>query len=140
MSIGAETPGGVPAVVMAGLRKCLATRQAVNLDSMLEQAGIGRDLAMNALERLVAMQEVEVLCPVTAGGGERRKPTFHPLEHYRLVRSTDRDHLWQIYVTDAPAEHCWPEVREDDAVSLQAERAADFAWLPPWHPYAYCSG
>jgi hypothetical protein len=115
-----DTVGMVLPAVMAGLRKCLASRQALNLDLILaNQAGEGRDLIMKALEGLVSRREVEVLCPVTVGFGGGSKPTFHPLEHYRLVRATDHDFRWV-------------EERELRAARWTPERHGDSAWFLPW--------
>ena len=128
-----DTVGMVSAGVMAGLRKCLASRQALNLDLILAyQAGECRDLIMRALEGLVSRKEVEVLCPVTLGYGGGCKPTFHPLEHYRLVRATDRDHAWQVDVMESPVDFSWVEERELQAARRTPERHGDSAWLLPW--------
>jgi hypothetical protein len=128
-----DTVGMVLPAVMAGLRKCLASRQALNLDLILaNQAGEGRDLIMKALEGLVSRREVEVLCPVTVGFGGGSKPTFHPLEHYRLVRATDHDHAWQVDITESPVDFRWVEERELRAARWTPERHGDSAWFLPW--------
>lgn len=135
-----ENAGAVQSVVMAGLRKWLASHQAVSLELILTQVGVSREHVIQALEGLVAMREVEVLCPVIAGAGGGRSPTFHPLEHYRLVRSTDRDYEWQVYVTDHPAECSRAAEREWQTVSRMPEAVSDFAWLLPRRRYAYSAG
>ncbi len=136
-----DTVGMVPPAVVAGLRKCLASRQAVSLELILQhQEGAGREMVMKALEGLVSLREVEVLCPVAVGAGGGRTLTFHPLEHYRLVRATDRDHVWQVHVTDAPDDCSRMVEREWQAASCMPERVSDFAWLLPWYRFAYRAG
>ncbi len=128
-----DTVEMVSPAVMAGLRKCLASRQALNLDYILAyEEGAGRDLIMKALEGLVSRKEVEVLCPVTVGFGGGCKLTFHPLEHYRLVRATDHDHAWQVDVMEPPVDFSWADGRESQSARWTPEWNTDSAWFLSW--------
>jgi len=123
--------------VKAGVRRCLEARQAMNLELLMQHSKTGRDQVVRALECLVASREVEVLRPV-GFNPKQALITQDPLEHYRLVRASDRDYTWQCHVQEAMMENErvleWPEMAVD------AGRVYDFGWLLPWRQYAFAAG
>lgn len=113
-----EKDDGLPSALMVRIKQCLASRQAMGIELILKQMEAGNERVMSALSRLVAMQEVEVLRPVSVAAGGGRRLTFHPLEYYRLVRPTDRDCAWQVEIRERPAEVSWMMEREMATVSV----------------------
>ncbi len=127
----------VPEGVKAGVRQCLSARQAMSLELLLKQSKSGREPVMRALECLIACREVEVLRPV-GSSHQQALITQNPLEHYRLVRASDRDYAWQSHIQEAVVENDrvieWPEM------GVEVERVYDFSWLLPWRQYVCAAG
>ncbi len=123
---------------MKQLKCCLASGRALNFASLLGVAGMGHDVAVRALGDLVAMNEVEVLCPVMMEGKDTL--TFHPLEYYRLVGPADRDFLWETEIEEE--RHAGGGMKEAKTPFAQdiPERVWDFGWLWPDRPYAFNAG
>jgi len=120
------------------LRQCLASNQALDLQAILGQVKLERETVVALLDRLVQHKEVEVLCPVTVERGGASL-SLHPLEHYRLVRPSDNDYLWETSIRE---EHV--RIHKDgdgawQAISHLPERTLDFSWLWP-KTYAYSAG
>lgn len=67
---------------------CLRRSQAVSLDDLLESTGLSTDLLLRQLDRLEEGGYVKALRPVAQQGGA-------PGTHYRLVRDSDHDYLWE---------------------------------------------
>jgi hypothetical protein len=127
-----------PVSTVTMLKRCLATNQALDLQAIMGQVQISRDTVVELLAGMVRRREVEVLCPVTVKR-DGNPLSLHPLEHYRLIRPTDGDYLWETRIREdhkqihsEPAE-AWP------AVADLPERVLDFSWLWP-KTYAYSAG
>lgn len=120
------------------LKSCLATNQALDLQAILGRVNLGRDAVIELLASLVNRQEIEVLCPVTVQRDDTDL-SLHPLEHYRLIRPTDGDFLWEIAIRE-DHQHIHSEASEEwTAVADLPERVLDFSWLWP-KTYAYSVG
>lgn len=117
------------------LKKCLAASHALDLQGIIQKVGIEREAVVELLSDLVQKREVEVLCPVTVTRGQRHL-TLHPLEHYRLVRPTDHDYLWQTRIRDNQIRIHQEAIEEWAEVPELSERTLDFSWIWPKN-YAY---
>lgn len=120
------------------LKSCLASNQALDLQAILGQLNIGRDAVIELLSGLVTRKEVEVLCPVTVRR-DNAPLTLHPLEHYRLVRPTDGDYLWETGIQEERRRICNTALEEWTSEPELPERILDFNWIWPG-TYAYTAG
>jgi len=134
----AMNPATDPAGVASVLKSCLASNQALDLQTILGRVSISRDAVIELLASLVKCREVEVLCPVTVKR-DHSPLTLHPLEHYRLIRPTDGDYLWETRIREDHT-HLHSEAPDEwTAVEELPERVLDFNWLWP-KTYAYSAG
>ncbi|MBN1510574.1 MAG: hypothetical protein JXB13_01035 [Phycisphaerae bacterium] len=82
--------------VDALLRDCLSECQAINLDALSRKLGLSEARLARALQAMAERGEIEVLRPLVLeekpGMGDGRRAR---LEHYRLIRETDSDYLWE---------------------------------------------
>lgn len=120
------------------LKSCLATNQALDLKAILGRVNLGRDAVIELLASLVKRQEIEVLCPVTVQRNDAPL-SLHPLEHYRLIRPTDGDYLWETGIREDHQRIHSEALEEWTAVADLPERVLDFSWLWP-KTYAYSAG
>lgn len=127
-----------PAGRVTMLKSCLATNQALDLQAILGRVNLGRDAVIELLASLVKRREVEVLCPVTVKR-DNTPLTLHPLEHYRLVRPTDGDFLWETGIREDYQRIHSEALEEWTAVADLPDRVLDFSWLWP-RTYAYSAG
>jgi len=127
-----------PAGMIAMLKSCLATNQALDLQAILGRVNLGRDAVIELLTSLVTRREVEVLCPVTVQRHDT-PITLHPLEHYRLIRPTDGDFLWETGIREDHLRTHSEALEEWTTAVELPERVLDFSWLWP-KTYAYSAG
>ncbi len=127
-----------PAGMHNMLKSCLANNQALNLQAILGRLNIGRDAVIELLSGLVTRKEVEVLCPVSVQR-DSAPLTLHPLEHYRLVRPTDGDFLWETGIREDQSRIHTEALEEWTTAADLPERVLDFSWLWPKN-YAYSVG
>ena len=78
-------------LVKASLERC----EAINLDCLSRSVGMDRGLVSRELKTLVNRGEVEVLRPLPPAGKLRNRRNCGPTEHYRLLRRTDTNYLWE---------------------------------------------
>lgn len=91
------------------LRSCLASCEAMNSERMAGRLSMSRDAVLRGLKVLVEAGEVEVIRPISAAG---RQSLGQGPEHFRLIRETDDDFLWeQGIVTILPTSRLF-DVRE----------------------------
>jgi hypothetical protein len=74
------------------LRRQLLRRQAMRPEAIAEETGLSVGAVRMGLQDLVAAGEVEPLSPVSVASG--REQAAAPT-HYRLLRETDTDYLWE---------------------------------------------
>ncbi len=130
--------GADPASTVTMLKRCLATNQALDLQAILGRVAISRDTVVELLSGMVKRREVEVLCPVTVQR-DGTPLSLHPLEHYRLIRPTDGDFLWETRIREEHTHIHSEALDEWTAVADLPERVLDFSWLWP-KTYAYSAG
>lgn len=83
------------------LRDALLSRQAVDLEALVNSTGMDAGTVRKELRSLVAAGEVEELRPVAFMEKQRRATVS---THYRLLRETDTKYLWeQSLVVRIPA-------------------------------------
>lgn len=134
----AMNPANDPSGSVAVLKSCLASNQALDLQAILGRVAISRDAVIELLASLVKRREVEVLCPVTVRR-DGAPLTLHPLEHYRLIRPTDGDYLWETGIKEDHRPFHNKSAEEWTAVAELPERVRDFSWIWP-NTYAYSAG
>jgi len=112
-------------LIRASLERC----EAVNLERLAEWIGADRNLVSREIKTLVQLGEVEVLRPLV-GKKERRGPEQQgPAEHYRLIRRTDSDFLWeQEIIVRLPASRMSDVRQQHERSSLSAARRDSSRW------------
>lgn len=117
----------------------LQSCQAISMNSLCEGIGVDRQEVKKELDFLIDNKEVEVLRPLpplsfyNRGGGrwldsgKNEEP-----EHFRLIRDTDEDYLWeQGVVARFPVSRMRDEFRNEGALEFNdsGESAAGYV---PW--------
>jgi hypothetical protein len=79
------------------IRRILGTCEAMDLNGLVRSLAMDRDVVERELERLVDRGEVEVLSPLFFGGRAPNEESRrrNGKNHYRLIRATDDDSLWE---------------------------------------------
>jgi len=105
-------------LVRASLERC----EAVNLERLAKWVGVDQSLVSRELETLVNHGEVEVLRPLAGMADGQRVAGSRSTEHYRLIRRSDSDFLWEqeIFVR-------LPASRMSDVREQQERRAVSAA-------------
>lgn len=88
--------GAVRQLIVHRLQAC----QAVNMRALCESTGIDSRVVKMELDHLVENKEVEVLRPLPPVSSYKRNNrsisgSAEVVEHFRLIRDTDEDYLWE---------------------------------------------
>ncbi len=134
-----ETDATGAANLAQQLKQCMQARHAVNMELIVHQTGARKEAVIKALEQLVSKCEVEVLRPVAAQTKPQAGPTLHPREHYRLVRSADRDFVWQLQIRES-ADGFSRHSRHRHPKEWVPASIPDSTWFLPWLQHACMAG
>ena len=111
---------------------CLATREAMAPATLAAISGLAWSVLSEVLDALEREGKVEVLRPMFSETSRSRKtPKAHNGVHYRLVRPTDSDCVWQQAVNAVPASD--RRVRETMRLERARSHAATHRWAPGRH-------
>ena len=108
---------------------CLATREAMAPATLADASGLAWSVLSDVLDALEHDGKVEVLRPMFSETSRSRViPQAHNGVHYRLVKSTDSDCVWQQGVNAVPASD--RRVRETMRLERAHSHAANHRWAP----------
>ncbi len=114
------------------LRSCLSRCETMNIEMIAQQTGITPDTVAARLHDLVARQEIEVLQPLTSRREtDDRSVSCDSMVFFRLIRSTDNDHLWeQELIVRLPACSAHKEREVETRRTRRPAERRGWSWRP----------
>lgn len=133
--------GAVRRLIVQRLQAC----QAVNMKALCESTGVDSHTIKMELDYLVENKEVEVLRPLPPLSSFSRNSRFmadltEVVEHFRLIRATDWDYLWeQGVVARFPVSRMSQDFSYAKKASAENRRAAgaSVTWLRKIAAFAF---